>query len=309
MSKRKKHGPRVPLAVRGGIRSQGTRSATGRPWWGKRWILILESLRLGARLGRGRTYAAAGQIAALSLTEGEVSAVVQGGAQTPYQVTITFGTLPDEARTALAAALATRPDWLGRLLVNDLPPEVEVLFREQSTALFPERRNDWSCHCTCPDWAKPCKHAAAVLFLLGEAIEREPMLLLELRGLDRQDVIPGTETVTTKSAPAGTKGAQTDAETNAAAFWGDGWRPTETFGPAPGRSVLTPLATRLGPLPFWRGQERFREILEHVYERAGPMAMHIWSGDPPATWRPVKPPPPSNGFVLRRHRLRVDNSL
>lgn len=309
MSKRKKYGPRVPLALRGGIRAQGSRSVAGRPWWGKRWILILEGMRLGARLGRGRTYAVGGQVAELTLAEGEVSAVVQGGTQTPYRVTLAFATLPNTARTALATALALRPAWLGRLLVNDFPPEVEVLFRQQGMALFPERRHDWSCHCTCPDWAKPCKHAVAVLFLLGEAIEHEPMLLLELRGLKRTDVIPSATAAITKPPQSSVDVVRTEPAADAAAFWGDGWTPTETFGPAPGHSVLAPLAARLGPLPFWRGQERFREILEHVYDRAGPMSMNIWSGEPPATWRPVRPPTPDNGFVLRRHRLRVDHTL
>ena len=151
---------------------------------------MLEGLRLGARLGRGRQYAVAGQIAALTLGEGAVSAVVQGGAPEPYRVTFTFRTLADGVRRDLTAVLGAHPAWLGRLLVNDLPVEVEALFRDAGVPLFPERRGDWVCSCTCPDWAKPCKHAAAVLYLLGEAVEREPMLLLDLRGINRGDLIP-----------------------------------------------------------------------------------------------------------------------
>ena len=37
--------------------------------------------------------------------------------------------------------------------------------------------------CSCPDWSKPCKHIAAVLYLLGDVLVREPALLLRLRGV------------------------------------------------------------------------------------------------------------------------------
>ncbi len=311
MSKRKRHEPRVALPVRGGIRAQGTRSRQSRSWWGRRWMLMLEGLRLGARLGRGRQYAVAGQVAALTLGEGAVGAVVQGGAPEPYRVTFTFRTLADGLRGELAAALGAHPAWIGRFLVNDLPVEVEALFRDAGVSLFPERRGDWICACTCPDWSKPCKHAAAVLYLLGEAVEREPMLLLELRGINRGDLIPAA------GHPPGGGGhrppppapvAAPDAPADAAAFWGDRWTPAETFGPPPGRTVAAPLIARLGPLPFWRGQERFREMVEQVYGRAAPVAMQIWGGERPDAILRAKPAGPPEGFVLRKHRMQVDRT-
>ena len=312
MSKRKQHEPRVPLPVRGGIRAQGTRSSQSRSWWGRRWMLVLEGLRLGARLGRGRQYAVAGQVAALTLGEGAVGAVVQGGAPEPYRVTFTFRTLADGVRADLTAALGAHPAWIGRLLVNDLPVEVEALFRDAGVSLFPVRRGDWVCTCTCPDWSTPCKHAAAVLYLLGEAVEREPMLLLDLRGINRSDLIPAAgdrpggcglqphppEPVCAPVPPA-----------DAAAFWGDRWTPAATFGPPPGRMAAAPLLTRLGPLPFWRGQERFREMVEQVYGRAVPVALQIWGGErPDAILRAGRPAGPPGGFVLRKHRMQIDRT-
>ena len=43
--------------------------------------------------------------------------------------------------------------------------------------------------CSCPDWANPCKHIAATHYVLGEAIERDPFLLFELRGRTKVDVL------------------------------------------------------------------------------------------------------------------------
>ncbi len=42
--------------------------------------------------------------------------------------------------------------------------------------------------CTCPDYANPCKHVSAVLLILGEEIARRPMTLLELRGIEEEEL-------------------------------------------------------------------------------------------------------------------------
>ena len=42
-------------------------------------------------------------------------------------------------------------------------------------------------HCSCPDWARPCKHLVAVMLLLGEEVAQRPFTLLSLRGVDLED--------------------------------------------------------------------------------------------------------------------------
>ena len=41
-----------PRQAKGGIKSQAKRGAFGQSWWAKRWIGVLESFDIGARLGR-----------------------------------------------------------------------------------------------------------------------------------------------------------------------------------------------------------------------------------------------------------------
>lgn len=53
--------PSVPKKAKGGIKAQSKRGALGQSWWAKRWIQPLESFNIGARLGRGRSYARRGQ--------------------------------------------------------------------------------------------------------------------------------------------------------------------------------------------------------------------------------------------------------
>jgi uncharacterized Zn finger protein len=69
-----------------------------------------------------------------------------------------------------------------------------MIFREENCHLFPggklaPGKYDVTTFCSCPDWANPCKHAIAVLILLGEEIERRPLTLLELRGMYLQDML------------------------------------------------------------------------------------------------------------------------
>ena len=47
---------------------------------------------------------------------------------------------------------------------------------------------DMTTACSCPDYANPCKHVAAVLLVLGEEIARRPITLLELRGIEEEEL-------------------------------------------------------------------------------------------------------------------------
>ncbi|MBU7037515.1 MAG: SWIM zinc finger family protein, partial [Theionarchaea archaeon] len=44
-------------------------------------------------------------------------------------------------------------------------------------------------YCSCPDWANPCKHIAAVYFLLAERFDEDPFLIFHLRGRTKEEII------------------------------------------------------------------------------------------------------------------------
>src|SRR5207244_3553262 len=69
--------------------------------------------------------------------------------------------------------------------------EVEPIFAEAGASLFPAKAKDLEMRCSCPDYAVPCKHVAAVHYLLAEEIDRDPFLLFTLRGKDREAVLEG----------------------------------------------------------------------------------------------------------------------
>ena len=189
---RRSYPVRVPRYA-AGIRAQEPRPGAGRSWWSRRWTQILEGMNLGARLGRGRNYAISGQITEMRLMGPEVTASVVGGRETPYAVSVVFRTPDEAARARIVARLRGEPMLVARLLVDELPMEVEEIFRDEGCALFPAGKlapgkYDMTTSCSCPDYANPCKHVSAVLLILGEEIARRPATLLELRGIPLEEL-------------------------------------------------------------------------------------------------------------------------
>lgn len=191
MSK-KKYPVRIPRAA-AGIRAQESRTGGGRSWWARRWLAAIERMELGARLGRGKNYALSGQITDMKLVGPHVAATVVGSRPEPYKVTIDFREPDAAARARIVARLKAEPMLVARLLVDDLPLEVEQIFRAEGCDLFPggklaPRTYDVTTRCSCPDYANPCKHSSAVLLILGEEIAWRPSALLELRGISLEEL-------------------------------------------------------------------------------------------------------------------------
>ena len=187
----------------------------GTTWWGQRWIEALEHVLRGqaGRLARGKTYARAGRTHDLVVRGGTVTAKVTGSRPTPYVVTIELSELDERAWTRAIAAMAQKAQFTAELLAGQMPQEIDQAFLEAGKSLFPEQRAELKTSCSCPDYVDPCKHIAATHYVLGEALDRDPFLLFELRGKTKEQVLAalraargGTSDIPTKrgrrAAPA-----------------------------------------------------------------------------------------------------------
>ena len=178
-----------------GIRAQEMRgSALSRSWWARQWRANVEAMGVGSRYGKGRNYAADGQVLELKIAFSHVEGIILGSRPTPYTVTLDFRAPEGKARERLIALLREEPITAARLLADDLPTRVEEIFRSEGFTLFPggklgPGKYDMTCQCSCPDWANPCKHVTALLVLLGEEVARRPATLLELRGIAVEELI------------------------------------------------------------------------------------------------------------------------
>jgi uncharacterized Zn finger protein len=175
--------------VEGGLKARSTRGQIGESWWSRRFLAVLESFAIGSRLTRGRSYARKGQVLALDVAPGEVTAAVQGSRETPYRVRVGLAPFAPEAWERLAEALAEQAIYSARLLAGDVPPDLEELFAAHGTPLFPGAVGDLDMRCSCPDHAVPCKHLAATFYLLAEAFDADPFQILHWRGRSRQALL------------------------------------------------------------------------------------------------------------------------
>lgn len=286
------YAPSRPREAKGGIKAQTKRGSFGQSWWAKRWIAVLESFDIGARLGRGRAYARKGQVLSIDIEKGCVTAKVQGSRARPYEVTIQVKTLSNADVKRLSQALSQQAVFSAKLLAGEMPEKIEEVFEKAKLSLFPNKSRDLATDCSCPDWSNPCKHIAAVYYLLGEEFHRDPFLIFRLRGIERDQLIGSTTSLPAgkgkyglEAAPGSemAEGEATPPEPLSAdpeTFWGS--FPTgELFdvqADMPGVSAARP--KRLGNFPLWRGEEHFLTAMETVYEKASRRGLEILLAEP-----------------------------
>jgi len=181
--------PSRPRKAVGGIKARSKRGSIGEQWWSRRFIDVLESFGLTSRLSRGRSYARSGQVLKLDIGTGHVTAAVQGSRVKPYRVRLTVDPLTTRQWHRVEEALAARAIFRARLLAGEMPAEIEQVFADCGTPLFPRSARDLVMTCTCPDWEVPCKHVAAVCYVLAEAFDDDPFAMLAWRGKVREDLL------------------------------------------------------------------------------------------------------------------------
>jgi uncharacterized Zn finger protein len=175
-----------PIEVDGGIAVRAQRGKIGEQWWSRRFVEILERICQPGRLARGRTYARKGQVMDFTLGPGQVSGRVQGSRAQPYKITITIAAYDDTDWALIEESLASQALYRAALLAGDMPHEIVDVFDELDLPLFPSALE---MKCSCPDWAVPCKHASAVLYVLAEAFDDDPFLVLAWRGRSREQLL------------------------------------------------------------------------------------------------------------------------
>jgi uncharacterized Zn finger protein len=259
-----KYPPSVPLPVEGGVATSRHRGPMATTWWSRRFVEVLESYGLGARMQRGRRYARTGQVIEVEVSPGIVAAQVQGSRPMPYLVTAALAVPTDEQWAQVVAAMQAKVGFVARLLDGQVPIELEEVFAAAGVPLFPAAWVDIRARCTCPDWENPCKHIAAVLYVLADRLDRDPWLVLLLRGGEREVILDSL-----------TAGSSAPAATSEIAPW---W----PFGPgavAPdyqaGADHLVTVWSgapdavldTMEPLPVEVGSSAFMDLLRPLYQK------------------------------------------
>jgi len=282
--------PSTPRKAKDGIAARSRRGRIGESWWSGRFIAALENVAIDTRLSRGRSYARSGQVMDLDIRAGVVTARVQGSRAKPYAVRIDIDPFSDDEWEAVEHAMAARAIFLAKLLAGEMPAEIETAFDAADLPLFPETRHDLRTDCSCPDIANPCKHIAATFYILAEAFDADPFLILAWRGRPRTELLTrlrelrgdaAKERRAARPGRAGGPDATTEGvpplEASIDHFWSAG-QPHLATPPdldAPADALLV----ELGPSSVRVGRDDLADRLTALYSRFVARARERYEGD------------------------------
>jgi Uncharacterized conserved protein len=269
-------------------------SRFSKTWWGQRFIEALETFTDSARLARGRSYASDYRIKAFDINNGKVSAKVRGNVnpyfgvykEPTYTTRIEMRPISGTNWTKAIKHLGSKASFVSKLLMKEMPENIEEAFAELNLHLLPHSRKDFDIHCSCPDYANPCKHIAGVYYRLASQLDHDPFLLFELRGLSRDKLhaelrksllgkvlsaaMSVAETVPPTAGSYYTRPAQLAAPQTLSpkAFWQSDKRLPASIEPAVPAAVPAILIKKAGDFPpFWNKDTSFIEVMEEFYQR------------------------------------------
>lgn len=265
-----------------------------RTWWGQRFIAALEKIMDSGRLSRGRSYARNGKVKSFEIDDGLIEAQVRGSInpyfgvykEPLYITTIELKPISAANWSAAIAYVASKASLISRLMLNEMPDNIEDAFAKLDLHLLPHRQDDFKTTCSCPDWSNPCKHIAGVYYLLAAQLDQDPFLLFELRGLSRESLHKelvksplgqalSAELVLEKAAPDPDLTYYTRPTlqssvtvTSLKDFWHGAKRLPQVIEAASQANVPAILVKKQGDFPpFWPKESSFIETMEELYGR------------------------------------------
>jgi uncharacterized Zn finger protein len=249
-----------------------------RTWWGQRFIAALEKFTDSGRLGRGRSYARNGKIKEHQITDGKITAKVRGSVnpyfgvtkEPTYTTSIEIKAISAADWAKVIAVLGGKASSISKLLLGEVPANIEEIFAALGLHLLPYNRQDFKTRCSCPDSSNPCKHIAGVYYLVAAQLDQDPFLLFELRGISRSQL----QQELAKS-PLGKALSMA---------LGEGELPivsTESYYTKPQKIAL---ALPLTPRDFWQGAKRLPQTIDVGGDATIPAVVVKKGGDFPAFW-------------------------
>jgi len=156
----------------------------GSTWWGKQWLDALSGIDNANRIPRGKSYADTSKVKDFDIQNGLIVAKVQGSQSLPYKQSISLTQFTPKEKQTLIEAITENPFLLSALLNKELPEELNDEAKAKGVSIFPASWKSMKSTCSCPDYAVPCKHVAAVIYVVANEIDKNPFLLFQIKGID-----------------------------------------------------------------------------------------------------------------------------
>ncbi len=156
----------------------------GHTWWGKKWLGALDRIDYSNRLPRGERYARNGSVKNIDIQGSAISAKVAGRRPQPYKTSFQLWKFTKKEKQEIIELVVNSPYYLSQLEARVLPPELYNDLTDLGIKVFPSSWKDLKMKCSCPDWAVPCKHLAAVVYIIANEIDKNPFLVFQLHDFD-----------------------------------------------------------------------------------------------------------------------------
>lgn len=276
------------------------KQSLSRSWWSNKFISALESYTEPGRLKRGRSYSSNYRLKSFEIDGGLVLAKVRGSVnpyfgvtkEPTYVTTLEFQPISRSHWAAAIALISTKAGLISKLMMNEIPDNIEDSFSQINMNLLPQGVNDCKTSCSCPDYSNPCKHIAGLYYRVAQELDKDPFLLFQLRGLPKEalqqelsksalgqalcgelsEAVAAAEPVTSLYTRPEMTAAPTDLSLEA--FW-QGTPAAQPVTPASAggmqgkESVVAAIAIKKqGDYPpFWQRDNSFIEAMEEFYQR------------------------------------------
>ncbi|QFS52233.1 SWIM zinc finger family protein [Nostoc sphaeroides] len=265
-----------------------------RTWWGDRFIQALEAFTDDNRLKRGRSYASGGKVKSFEIDLNRITAKVRGSVnpyfgvykEPTYNIEIQITPIAKTRCHEAIQKLSSKASIISRLLLNEVPENIEDTFSDLGLHLLPHSSKDFKTKCDCPDYANPCKHIAGVYYLVASQLDNNPWLLFELRGLSKAELQAKLadsplgkallSELNTKEIPLELSNSlytklekqSLNQMPNTREFWLGTKRLPQSIEVATPGSICAILIKKQGDFPdFWHNDASFIETMEELYQR------------------------------------------
>lgn len=284
----------------------------------QQWLALMQARFDVAALVAGFEYAQSGQVMSLDFSGGSgggaIEAQVQGSSPRPYTTRLLVPTFSAEQWDRLIDSMAAEAVYVAKLLTGELPPALDELLARLGLTLLPQEQRDQetkrqtdevmeqrdqetkrqrdevmdstsslrpslSFACTCAE-PGPCKHAAAVAYLVAERLAEHPLSIFTLLGMPAERMLERLRRARTihthgvASAHADPMIPESQVEPppleaclgeSAADFWRHGPQLAELEHRPPPHHAPHALLRRLGPSPL-AGKFPMAGLLASVYD-------------------------------------------
>jgi uncharacterized Zn finger protein/superfamily II DNA or RNA helicase len=151
-------------------------------WWGREWLSVIENLNED-RVNDDENHSNPFKITDFKYQNGKIIAKIAENRNSSYITELGLKAFTEQDLKIFAEILASSSLIHGDLALGKLPTILNTELLENGINLFPISWKDIKSKCNCPAPISPCVHQSELFYMIGSELDKDPSLLLKLRGV------------------------------------------------------------------------------------------------------------------------------